>query len=340
MPRKIQFEWPAPQVFSRSLLWDLQQHYFAASGIEAWRQGEVPHYITSNPTVANSYAEIVFACWRDQNQLTPSSEPLYICELGAGSGRFAFHFLKRLTRLCEQFDLAPTAFRYVLTDFAESTLDFWRQHPRLQEFFENGLLDIALFDINDSDQIDLQFRGETIKAGTLERPLAVIANYVFDSIPQELFYINEQQGYQCLVSLLIDEDPQTLTVAELLGRVQCHYDYQSLDQPHYQEPELQRLLADYQHTLSDTHLLFPAAGLRCLQRLKALSQEGMLVLSADMGDHTLAALQGKSAPSLIRHGSFSMNVNLHAFKNFCEQTGGIALPTGAIASPSVFADVF
>src|SRR5437016_12125635 len=93
------------QPFSQSLLWDLQQHYFAERGIEAWRQSEVPHYITSNPTVANCYAEIVFACLRDQNRLTQSSEPLYLCELGAGSGRFAFHFLNRLTRLCEQCDL-------------------------------------------------------------------------------------------------------------------------------------------------------------------------------------------------------------------------------------------
>src|SRR5689334_19486866 len=95
------------QVFSNSLIWDLQQYYFAAKGVEAWRQDEVPHYVTSNPTVANSYAEVVFAFLRDQNRLTPGDEPLYLCELGAGSGRFAFHFLKRLARLCEQSGLAP-----------------------------------------------------------------------------------------------------------------------------------------------------------------------------------------------------------------------------------------
>ena len=89
------------QPFSQSLLWEWQQHYFAEMGVEAWRQGEVPHYVTSNPTMANSYAEIVFALWRDQQRLgqpdKASDEPLYLCELGAGSGRFAFHFLKRLT---------------------------------------------------------------------------------------------------------------------------------------------------------------------------------------------------------------------------------------------------
>src|SRR5882724_834418 len=90
------------QVFSRSLLWKLQRAYFAEAGADAWRLGEVPHYVTSNPRVADSYAEIVFAFWRDRNRLAPAAGPLHICELGAGSGRLAFHFLTRLVRLCEQ----------------------------------------------------------------------------------------------------------------------------------------------------------------------------------------------------------------------------------------------
>ncbi len=50
-----------PTSLSRSILWDLQAAYFAERGIDAWRQGEVPHYVTSNPTIAAAYAEIVFA---------------------------------------------------------------------------------------------------------------------------------------------------------------------------------------------------------------------------------------------------------------------------------------
>ena len=65
-------------------------------GVEAWRQGEVPHYVTSNPTMANSYAEIVFALWRDQQRPgqpdKASDEPLYLCELGAGLGPVCLSF--------------------------------------------------------------------------------------------------------------------------------------------------------------------------------------------------------------------------------------------------------
>src|SRR3954468_7248289 len=82
--------------FSGSHIWQLQDAYFAGRGVEAWRQGEVPHYVTSNPTIANAYAEIVFAFRRDLTRLIGHDDPLTVCELGAGSGRFAFHFLRRL----------------------------------------------------------------------------------------------------------------------------------------------------------------------------------------------------------------------------------------------------
>lgn len=326
--RAAQFQLEDRQSFSHSLIWDLQQHYFAEKGVEAWRQGEVPHYVTSNPTIANCYAEIVFAFLRDQARLAqrlPSEQPLYICELGAGSGRFAFHFLKRLTHLCDQAGLARTTFCYILTDAAESNLAFWQAHPRFQPFLADGVLDLAQFDLVHSDRMTLQHSGQTLTPGSLERPLVVFANYVFDSIPSELYYLDGGRGYQCLTSLFLDDDPARLDPVDVLPHLKIHYDYQEFTDTPELEPELQRLLANYQRTLNDTHLLFPVAGLRCLQRLRALSQPGLLLLSADKGDLDLEALQGESLPSLVHHGSFSLSVNYHAFKMFCEQHGGVAL---------------
>ncbi len=317
------------QVFSRSLIWALQEHYFAARGVDAWRHGEVPHYITSNPAIANSYAEIVLACLREHERLAPdggrAAEPLYLCELGAGSGRFAYHFLRRLKRLCELALLTPMPFCYVLTDFTQSNLDYWRSHPYFQAFFDSGVLDLALFDINRSEQLTLQLSGRAITAGSLQRPLVVIANYVFDSVPQDLYYFDGRESRQCTVMLLADEDPNALAPAELLAHLAYAYDYRPLAETPYQEPYLQQLLATYQQTLSETHLLFPAAGLRCLKRFQTFSQAGLLLLSADKGDHRLAAFRGSAPPRLVYHGSFSLSVNYHAFKTFCEQSGGVAL---------------
>ncbi|MCP5096147.1 MAG: tetratricopeptide repeat protein [Chloroflexi bacterium] len=278
--------------------------------------------------MANCYAEIVVALWRDRQRLgLVTDEPIYLCELGAGSGRFAFHFLQRLTHLCQQAAIPLTDFCYVLTDVAQQNLDYLGQHPRFQPFFANGLLDLAFFDINHSDLLQLQQRQYTITPDTLTQPLVVIANYLFDSIPQELFYLEDGQIAQCLVSLLADTNPDALDKTELLGHVHCEYEYERLTEtPYPEEPYLAQLITEYQQTLSDTHLLFPVAGLRGLQRLQALSQSGLVLLSADKGTHRLADLQNRPAPQLVAHtGCFSLNVNYHALKRLCEQKDGIAL---------------
>lgn len=315
------------QPFGQSLLWDIQQAYYADKGVQAWREDELPHYVTSNPTMANSYAEIVLAFWRDQQRIAKAgNEPLYICELGAGSGRFAFHFLRRLTALCEQQGVSPASFCYVLTDVAERTLQFWRRHPRFQAYFEQGMLDLALFDVTQASQLQLQQCGRTMTAGALRRPLIALANYLFDTIPQELIYVDDGRAYQCLVTLLTDEDPKTLPVEQLVAHLQVEYEYRPLAGMTFPEPQLQQLLESYQHSLSDTHLLFPAAGLRCVARLKALSGAGLLLLSADKGSHHLSDFEGRKPPTLVSHeGCFSLSVNYHAFKTYCEQSSGLAL---------------
>ncbi|MDJ0596698.1 MAG: tetratricopeptide repeat protein [Pleurocapsa sp. MO_226.B13] len=313
------------QLLSQSLLWTLQRDYFTQRGLNAWSQGEVPHYITSNPTIAIAYAEIVFAHWQDRAQHLTSAQPLYLCELGAGSGRFAFHFLTHLTQLCEQSHLPLTNFRYILTDFAQANLDAWNRHPQFRPFFQRGILDIARFDISRDNQLSLQHSGEILTPQTLERPLVVVANYLFDSIPQDLYYIDNGQVHTCLVSLFCQQDPKTLDSAELLEHIELHYDYQPTNFTDL-DPHLQALLRHYQQRLTDTHLLVPSTGLLCLKRLQALSQQGLLLLSADKGKLDLSQLQGNRPPRLVtHHGCFSLSVNYGLFQTWCELQGGIAL---------------
>lgn len=335
-PQKTWYLIDPPQIFSQSLIWRLQRHYFSQKGIAAWREGEVPHYVTNNPTVARCYAEIVFGLWRDQQHRQgpelPAPEPLYICELGAGSGRLGFYFLNHLARLCREAGVPLRQFCYVLTDFTPNLLDFWRQHPRFQEFFAQGVLDLALFDVNQTDRLQLQVRGQEITAASLSRPLVAIANYLFDSIPQDLYYFEAGQAYECRVSLFTEQDPQGLDPSALLPQLHFHYDYEPLPQPPYPEAALQQLFNQYQRSLHQTHLLFPATGLRCLSRLQALSQQGLVLLSADKGEHQFSALAHQPPPDLVHHGSFSITVNYHALKSFCEQQGGMALVPGAYYS--------
>ena len=218
-------------------------------------------------------------------------------------------------------------FCYILSDFTEANLAFWREHPRLQPYLGRRWLDVARFDVENSSEIHLQAAGVTLGAQALAQPLLVVANYFFDTIPQNLFRIEEQTISTCLLSLATESDPDTLETIELLEALQLTYTYARAQQPIYaDEPILDDLLESYRQQLANTHLLFPDTGIRCLERLRRLSRQGMLLLTADKGHDHLASLDYRAIPTLSNHGGcFSFNVNFHALGDYCARRGGIAL---------------
>jgi len=192
------------------------------------------------------------------------------------------------------------------------------------------VLDLALFDARSSTELQLQMSGRVIRSGDLQRPLIAIANYFFDSIPQELILFEDGKAQRCSVALEVDADPATLSVTQQLERLRCSYTYRELDGPLFAEAHWQALLDSYRATVARSHVLFPVAGLGCLEHLKALSTQGLLVLSTDKGEHQLETLQNVPPPEPDRHGSFSLQVNYHALGMWCEQIGGIKMFPGGL----------
>lgn len=60
------------------------------------------------------------------------NEPLYIIELGAGSGKFSFFMLKALDELKDICDFPMNKIVYIMTDFTENNFNFWSDHPSLK----------------------------------------------------------------------------------------------------------------------------------------------------------------------------------------------------------------
>lgn len=156
------------QRLSNSILWKLQRAYFEREGMDAWRSGAVPHHITCSPALADAYVEILTGLFRDLR--CSLDQPFYIVELGAGSGRLGYLILRRLLDRLKAFPLSSVPIKYVLTDFTRQNVDYWRPHGWLQEFIEQGVLDIAQFDAETSDDLHLEISGERLVAGSLKPP--------------------------------------------------------------------------------------------------------------------------------------------------------------------------
>jgi len=320
-----------PKRLSKSHLWQLQSEWFDKRGATAWSQATVPSYVTSNPFIARCFARQILGILRDlKAQGLRADQPLYILELGAGSGRFAYHFLSFFTELLAKSALHSARFCYVLSDRSPKTLDFWRQHPRLEPYFENGTLDLSLFDSVNDTSLELEQGKKTLRAGDLRNPLIVIANYLFDSLPHDAFRAQDGELSECLVGLTgaaASALPPTTKIAPSLEDLAPKHAYRSIPDSYYKETHRDGILRDYRQALSDSHFLIPVGALGCLDHLRTLAGERLILISADMGPGHLSEVEGQLAPVWNTHGSISLPVNFDAIGRYAKSMAGEAMLT-------------
>jgi hypothetical protein len=235
--------------------------------------------------------------------------------------------LRRLQELQRRFGARVPRFKYVLTDLAERNVAFWQAHPALKPFVEQGVLDFARFDAEHDRAVTLTRSGEVLAEGTVKNPMVVLGNYFFDSIPQDVFLLEEGQLRECAISLFSPQPEPDLTDPELLSRIQFRYEPRPAAADYYPEPELNGLLRKYQNRVDRAVLLFPIAGLRCCQLLRRISGGRLLLLSADKGSVDELSILSQQVPMLSIHGSFSMEVNFHALGEYFRGHGGQVLRT-------------
>ena len=275
---KQRFEVEAMKPFSESLIWQLNRDFYDAVGMDAWREGAVPHHLTSNSIVGKTYAELIFGFLKDLALKGQTSERVYVLELGAGHGRLAFHILKHLERLIANTNVLLPPFCYVLSDIVEANLVFWDEHPQLQDYFERGVLDIAYFDGVASKELVLRRAKKTIVAQALNQPIITLANYLFDSIPNDLFHIRNGRMEECWVALETKEDPAEMDSETLLKNMELAYYKRDVDFPFYEDREMDAVLDAYKKLVFNTYLLFPHLGLKCVRNLRNLSKNGLFLI--------------------------------------------------------------
>jgi len=319
---------------SQSLLWGLQRRFYADRGPQAWLEDKLPWYVTSNAFTAAGYARAALGFLRDcrSGRLGPldPSRPIDIVELAAGPGHFGYLFLKKLLDLKGALpDLAGLRVRYVMTDLAPANLEAWRRSVPLRPHVERGEMDFAVFDAERGGEIALVGSGEVLRPGASGNPALVIANYLFDSLPQDLFWIREGRLLEGAVSLHSDrpEDP-ALSDPGLLARLDVRYQPRPADLPYYDDPAIDRILESYRSRLGNGALLFPVGALAVLRNALRLFGPRLLLLAADKGGAEESEILGKGAPRLTVHGGcFSLAVNFDALALYVKEAGGLVLRT-------------
>ena len=306
--------------FSQSIIWRLQGEFYANQGLKAWTEDLVPSYITSNPMIAEIYAAIVAGflsdCLKQQKtphaSLSPES-PLRIVELGAGSGKFACLFLRKLTALLREREMDAQLVRYEMTDCGEKVLDAWRGNQYLREFSDQGILHFLVLRADEASLMDL---GGKNQAG----PLVVIANYVFDSLPQDAFAVSKGEITEMLLTTSGDGDA--------INSLALSFKNTPLPAHRYADPSWNRILEHYRNNIDEATILFPCVALQMLEQMARLNDGRMLVLVADKGfayEDELTLSRGN--PSLEFHSGncFSQQVNFDAIGKYFAARGGQAL---------------
>ncbi len=307
---------------SDSILWDMQRKFFLKHGIESWNN-KVPFYVTSNPYIAYSYAEVVAGQILDLNsQDKLNKSPLYILELGAGSGKFAFLFLRALESILSVYGLENTNYCYIMSDFDTFSFEYWADNPYLQDRIDQGKLDFAVFDLEFSDSLTLHYANKPLVVA--DSPLIVVANYVFDSVRHDCLVIENGNLYE---QELRPYTETQMSMEELIpnmrNNIKLDFARKLLDKQkiNFTDHVLQQVVQDYCNEFSNLTLLVPIVGIDAINKLNKIANGALLVIASDKADTKLVN-GNNSAPHIAFHGSFSLQVNFDFIGRYIRHMGG------------------
>lgn len=322
---------------SKSILWNLQREAYCRLGPGAWSRKGVPFYITSNPYIAHQYAQVVWGYLKDclQQSFLDPQQPVFIFDLGAGSGRFAYLFLKSLNGILSSLPHSNLHIRYIMTDIASANILFWETHPYLQDLIRCQTIDFAYFSHSGKkNEIKTVLNEEILTQETIHNPIVVIGNYFFDTIPQDLFLAKNRSILEGRVTLSVEQNDNTCHLADddpdLIHYLKLAFDYapiENLSNYYPDNPLLGNILKNYAEKFDNIPFLFPEGAFKVIDFFAELSNHRMLLLAADQGRCTEEQLVRHASPFLAKHFSFSFDVNYHAIATYFSRIGGTSLLT-------------
>lgn len=318
---------------SRSRLWDLQYSIYSHYGPEAWTQAGVPFYMTSNPYTARQYANIALGYIRDcikgvQGKIFDPSHPIYVFDLGAGTGRFGYLFLREMAKFLGSPAFEGVNIRYIMTDMIDSNLQSLRHHPYLQEMINKGIIDFADYHTSFVDEaLKLQVGGEELTPGAIVNPVIMIGNYFFDVIPQDLFKVVDKQLHEGQLTIAAKSKIDAINPHPTeLKQLRTEYCYVPLSkgERYYTDDTQEAILRHYACAYEGVPFTVPVAAFQTLRYFKRLSGERLLLLAGDQGVCNEKQIREAGEPVISVQGGISISVSYHALAKYVCMQGGAA----------------
>ncbi len=318
-----------PVRLSTSKLWKIQKNYFDTMGIRAWKE-EVPFYISSNAFTANRYALQVVKFIRDWHSLkkTTQNDTFYLLEVGSGTGKFSYLFLKTLKELLREYNLENQKFCYVISDLAENNLTFCLENQSFKPFIDNGECDFACFNVEEDSDFTLRLKQKKYSELNVKTPFIVIANYTLDCIAQDEFEYKDGKFYEIKLGLKSRYKNFDIQKAMHLNELRLSFvkpsEETNIDN-YYEKPELNEILAGYPQLFNNkrSRIGMPVGAVKFFDNMKALTKNNFFMMVGDKG-----LTQPRKFPlyddkyRFSYDGCYSFLVNFHAIGEYVKKSGG------------------
>lgn len=312
---------------SHSKIWELQRNYFKTMGIEAWDK-DIPYLVSNNPLIGRKYAYLVYQTILD---IFPKNPNIIIAELGCGTGKFGYYFLKYLTEyISSDPSLRTFNLQYIMTDLSEKNIEFCQGNPNLKEYIEKRVLDFSIFDV-ESDS-DIKFINRNQSFSDLKDPyLIMIANYTFDCIKHDILNFDKDQ-YKALQIGLTSRYKNFDTVnVKYLKELFFDYQEASIDLKEFcDNAALEKILNEYKSDLYNKNALMPipVGALSFIDRMKKLTHNQLFLI---VGDKGMADFKGFSKINenyrFTYEGCYAFLLNFYLIADYVTRLGGDALLT-------------
>lgn len=317
---------------SNSVLWQRMQEYYEQLGTEVWEEEVVPQQITNNTYLANIYAKLIVAQIQDyilaHGEPTDDS-PFHVLEIGAGHGRLSFYLIENLRQAFEIFNWPKKWLKFIMTDISLKSLEVWQTHHALKPFMDDGWLDIAVYNASKDTQIQLEISGKCIKANSIDKPLFVICNYIFDTLAHDAFQVINHRLHE--VELVIKNE-RALEKGSLKDYFKdAKYDFirHPIKADYYaHKPQLNQILQAYETECENASFLIPIGAFQCIENLQRFTKAPVMFLVSDKGITDKDLFEEDTDPDISFHGSVSMMVNFDALKRYTDLFDGKCLIMG------------